>query len=177
MKKFLSVLLAVVLAASFVTVAFAEDVEGAPVVPSDGLAAINEQAADIEAFGDALKDKDTDAVKGAIEDAFAQAKQDIKNLTFSDILSLPTNIMDDITTAFFALLKVLGVDVDAIYEKLASSKILNWIANFYKGGCLTKTTEKVQDVPATGSSAAIAVFATLSLAAAAAFVSYKKKEA
>ena len=68
------------------------------------------------------------------------------------------------------------------YEKLSSNKIINWFVNtFYKGKALTTTTvEAPADepvIPQTGSAASIAVFATLSLAAAAAFVSFKKKEA
>ncbi len=179
MKKFLSVLLAAIMVFSLSTVAFgieevAEDTTVA--AAAEATTAMSEATQD-SFMGSLLAAEDADGIKTAIKDAFAKAKENIENLSLDDILALPTNIMDDIVTNFFAILQALGVDVDALYEKLASSKILNWIANFYKGGCLTKTTEKVQDVPATGSSAAIAVFATLSLAAAAAFVSYKKKEA
>ena len=73
----------------------------------------------------------------------------------------------------------LGVDVDALYEKLSSNKIINWFVNtFYKGTALTtKPAAEPSDIPQTGSAASVAVFATLSLAAAAAFVSFKKKEA
>ena len=51
---------------------------------------------------------------------------------------------------------------------------------FYKGKALTTAPAPADDepvIPQTGSAASIAVFATLSLAAAAAFVSFKKKEA
>jgi hypothetical protein len=177
MKKFLSVLLAAIMVFSLGTVAFGleADEEEATVVASEETTAISEVTGDTF-MGNLLEAKDAGDIKTAIKDAFARAKKNIENLSINDILALPTNIMDDIVTNFFAILQALGVDVDALYKKLASNKIINWIANFYKGGALTKTTE-VEDVPETGSTASLAAFATLSLAAAAAFVCYKKKEA
>ncbi|MCR5484452.1 MAG: hypothetical protein K6F09_02545 [Clostridiales bacterium] len=133
-------------------------------------------------IGETLKKGD---ILEAIKLSFAEAKQNIEALTLNDVLALPSNVMSDIVTYFFAALKALGVDVDAVYAKLSKSKLLNWFANFYYTGKAAvapvptpeKKTTKAPSVPATGSSASIAVFATLSLAAAAAFVCYKKKEA
>jgi len=174
MKKFLSVLLAAIMVFSLGTVAFGLEADDEATTVEE-TTAISEVTGDTF-MGNILEAKDADDIKAAIKDAFAKAKENIENLSINDILALPTNIMDDIVTNFFAILQALGVDVDALYEKLASNKIINWIANFYKGGALTKT-EEVEDVPETGSAASLAAFATLSLAAAAAFVCYKKKEA
>ena len=178
MKKFLSVLLAAILVFSLGTVAFGLEADDATTTTAtETTTAISEVTGDTF-MGQLLEAKDSADIKTAIEDSFAQAKENIKNLSIDDILALPTNIMDDIVTNFFAILKALGVDVDALYAKLASNKIINWIANFYKGGALTTTKEAaVEPVPDTGSAASLAAFATLSLAAAAAFVCYKKKEA
>ncbi|MCL2508414.1 MAG: hypothetical protein FWF05_04485 [Oscillospiraceae bacterium] len=155
-------------------VAIADDdkKDGAPVAKGDDTDGLFTGIVDQIGKGDFM---------GAIEGAFAKAGQFIKDLSLNDILALPTNVMDDIVTGLFTLLAAMGVDVDALYEKLASNKIINWIANFYKGGAMTTTTVEettaTPEVPVTGSSASIAVFATLSLAAAAAFVCLKKKEA
>ncbi len=175
MKKFLSILLAATLVFSLGSMAYGLEADD-ETTAAETTTAISEVTGDTF-MGQILEAKDSSDIKGAIEDAFAQAKKNIENLSIDDILALPSNIMDDIVTNFFAILEALGVDVDALYEKLASSKILNWIANFYKGGCLTTTEAEVEVVPETGSTASLAAFATLSLAAAAAFVCYKKKEA
>jgi len=176
MKKFLSVLLAAILVFSLGTVAFGLEADDETTAKAETTTAISSVTGDTF-MGSLLEAKDSSDIKSAIEDSFAKAQENIKNLSIDDILALPSNIMDDIVTNFFAILKALGVDVDALYEKLASNKIINWIADFYKGGALKTTAEEVEDVPETGSAASLAVFATLSLAAAAAFVCYKKKEA
>jgi hypothetical protein len=181
MKKFLSILLAAILVFSLGTVAFGLEADDESTTATTAEATTEEAKVISDLTGDTfmgnlLEAKDASDIKTAIKDSFAKVKKNIENLSINDILALPTNIMDDIVTNFFAILKALGVDVDALYEKLASNKIINWIANFYKGGALT-TVKEVEKVPETGSTASLAAFATLSLAAAAAFVCYKKKEA
>ncbi len=79
--------------------------------------------------------------------------------------------MPAIADAFFAGLEKMGVDKDTLVEKLQNSKILNAGAKLYTYGAAPAPVN-----PKTGSTAAIAVFAVLSTAAAAAFVCGKKKE-
>lgn len=128
----------------------------------------------------ASKGLDSTDMVSLLSSAISSIGKNLKEISVNDILSLPANIMDDVVTYIFAGLKALGVDVDALYEKLSSNKIINWFVNtFYKGKALTTQPAPADEpvIPQTGSAASIAVFATLSLAAAAAFVSFKKKEA
>ena len=196
MKKFLAILLAAIMVCSMGIFAFAAEEEA--VAAEVTTEAVVEAAAEKEtevaaaaATGDltaleskiASKGLDTTDMISLLSSAISSIGKNLKEISVDDILSLPANIMDDVVTYIFAGLKALGVDVDALYEKLSSNKIINWFVNtFYKGKALTKTTapaveDEPSDIPQTGSAASVAVFATLSLAAAAAFVSFKKKEA
>jgi LPXTG-motif cell wall-anchored protein len=189
MKKFLSILLAAIMVCSMGIFAFAADEEAfedAEVVAAAEDAAPAEEAA--PAAGDltslekkiASKGLDSTDMVSLLSSAISSIGKNLKEISVNDILNLPANIMDDVVTYIFAGLKALGVDVDALYEKLSSNKIINWFVNtFYKGKALTTQPAPVDEpvIPQTGSAASIAVFATLSLAAAAAFVSFKKKEA
>ena len=205
MKKFLSILLAAILVCSMGIFAFAADEEAfeEDTTAAEVVAAAEEDAAPAEeapaeeatvaAAGDltslekkiASKGLDSTDMVSLLSSAVSSIGKNLKEISVNDILNLPANIMDDVVTYIFAGLKALGVDVDALYEKLSSNKIINWFVNtFYKGKALTTTTEApvaddepAPSIPQTGSAASIAVFATLSLAAAAAFVSFKKKEA
>ena len=142
------------------------------VVAEDGVKGEGEFTALEEKIAE--KGLDTTDMASLLKSAIKSIKEDISNITIEEILSLPADVMDDVVTFIFSALKTLGVDVDAFYEKLSTSKIINWFVNtFYKGSALTPETE----IPQTGSTASVAVFATLSVAAAAAFVSFKKKEA
>jgi LPXTG-motif cell wall-anchored protein len=154
------------------------------------VAAAAEEETTVAAAGDltaleskiASKGLDSTDMISLLSSAISSIGQNLKEISVNDILNLPANIMDDVVTYIFAGLKALGVDVDALYEKLSSNKIINWFVNtFYKGKALATTTaapaEEPAPIPQTGSAASVAVFATLSLAAAAAFVSFKKKEA
>lgn len=193
MKKFLSILLAAMLVCSMGTLAFAAE-EAYEAEPTTAVAAAEEETTEattaaaeedgVKGTGDltALEEKiaekglDTTDMSSLLKSALNSVKEDISNITIEEILSLPADVMDDVVTFIFSALKTLGVDVDAFYEKLSSNKIINWFVNtFYKGNALT--TAPATEIPQTGSTASVAVFATLSLAAAAAFVSFKKKEA
>lgn len=187
MKKFLSILLAAIMVCSMGIFAFAaEEVEVEATEATTVAAATEEVAGAADKAGDltALETKieekglDTTNMISLLSSAIASVGKNLKEISVDDILSLPANIMDDVVTYIFAGLKALGVDVDALYEKLSSNKVINWFVNtFYKGNALTTKPAEVTDIPETGSAASVAVFATLSLAAAAAFVSFKKKEA
>ncbi len=191
MKKFLSILLAAILVCSMGIFALAadeeafEDTAAAETVAAQDDAAAEEAA---PAAGDltslekkiASKGLDSTDMTSLLSSAISSIGKNLKEISVNDILNLPANIMDDVVTYIFAGLKALGVDVDALYEKLSSNKIINWFVNtFYKGKPLETTTvaDEPAPIPQTGSAASVAVFATLSLAAAAAFVSFKKKEA
>ncbi|MEI6579524.1 MAG: hypothetical protein WCN92_08705, partial [Eubacteriales bacterium] len=76
-----------------------------------------------------------------------------------------------------------GVDVGTIKGQLADSEIFNWFAKIYIPGekatttvaVVPETTTEATVIPDTGSAVGgIAIFATLSIAAAAAFVCSKK---
>lgn len=182
MKKFLSILLAAILVCSMGIFAFAADEdEAAP--ETTVAAAADAPAGDLSALEQKIESKGLDATNMSklLSSAFDSIGKNIKEFSVEKLLSLPADIADDVVTYIFAGLKALGVDVDAVYEKLSSNKIINWFVNtFYKGTCLTTepaAPEAPSDIPKTGSAASVAVFATLSLAAAAAFVSFKKKEA
>ena len=44
----------------------------------------------------------------------------LRSLSADDILKLPANIMDDVVTYILAVLKALGVDIDALYAKIST---------------------------------------------------------
>ena len=191
MKKFLALLLAAIMVCSMGIFAFAAEDEAYVETTAEAAveaAAEEEPTVAAQAANDltslekkiASKGLDTTDMITLLSSAISSIGKNLKEISVDDILNLPANIMDDVVTYIFAGLKALGVDVDALYEKLSSNKVINWFVNtFYKGTALATTTvapEKTP-VPETGSAASVAVFATLSLAAAAAFVSFKKKEA
>ena len=196
MKKFLSILLAALMVCSMGIFAFAAEEEAVEdtTAAAEVAAAAEEEAAPAEeatvaAAGDltslekkiASKGLDSTDMVTLLSSAISSIGKNLKEISVNDILNLPANIMDDVVTYIFAGLKALGVDVDALYEKLSSNKIINWFVNtFYKGKALTTAPAAPADepvIPQTGSAASIAVFATLTVAAGAAFVSFKKKEA
>lgn len=188
MKKFLSILLAAIMVCSMGIFAFAAEEEAyeeeAAVVAAEDAAPAEEAApaGDLTSLEKKIASKGLDSTDmvSLLSSAISSIGKNLKEISVNDILNLPANIMDDVVTYIFAGLKALGVDVDALYEKLASNKVINWFVNtFYKGKALTTQPAPVDEpvIPQTGSAASIAVFATLSLAAAAAFVSFKKKEA
>ena len=189
MKKFLAIFLAAILVCSMGVVAFAADEEAFEDTAVVAAAEEKEEetvaaasAGDLTALESKIKSKglDTTDMVSLLSSAISSIGKNLKEISVDDILNLPANSMDDVVTFIFAGLKALGVDVDALYEKLSSNKIINWFVNtFYKGKAYTTTAPAAEpsEIPQTGSAASIAVFATLSLAAAAAFVSFKKKEA
>lgn len=195
MKKFLAILLAAILVCSMSVVAFAADEEAYEETAVVAAAEEKEEATEATTVaaasaGDltaleskiASKGLDTTDMVSLLSSAVSSIGKNLKEISVDDILNLPANSMDDLVTFIFAGLKALGVDVDALYEKLSSNKVINWFVNtFYKGKAYTTApaapVEEPSEIPQTGSAASVAVFATLSLAAAAAFVSFKKKEA
>lgn len=44
----------------------------------------------------------------------------LRSLSVDEILSLPANAMDDVITYLFSVFKLLGLNLDTLYEKLAS---------------------------------------------------------
>ena len=188
MKKFLAILLAAILVCSMSVVAFAADEEAfedtavvAAAEEKEEATVAAASAGDLTALESKIKSKglDTTDMVSLLSSAISSIGKNLKEISVDDILNLPANSMDDVVTFIFAGLKALGVDVDALYEKLSSNKVINWFVNtFYKGKAYTTApAAEPSEIPQTGSAASIAVFATLSLAAAAAFVSFKKKEA
>ncbi len=46
--------------------------------------------------------------------------ENIRSLSVDELLNLPANAMDDVVTYFFAVFKILGLNIDSLYEKLTS---------------------------------------------------------
>ena len=44
----------------------------------------------------------------------------LKTVSVEELLKLPANVMDDVLTYIFAIFKILGVNIDALYEKLSA---------------------------------------------------------
>ncbi len=44
----------------------------------------------------------------------------LKSVSVDDVLKLPANVMDDVLTYLFAILKVFGVNVDSLFARISS---------------------------------------------------------
>lgn len=172
MKKVLSILLAAVMVVSMSFASFAAfDFEAF-------LASLLEEGANVVEMIDGLTEEEA---KQLLEDA-------VRKLSEVDIEELMNEFDPDDVGAFVddLLDKVseeLNVDVDELKDKLGESEIFNWFAKLYMPA-IPETTEAPTEapteeptVPQTGSAAGgLAVFAVMSVAAAAAFVFSKKED-
>lgn len=203
MKKLLSALVALAMVGSMSVMAFAEDSTDEVIVDVTEVevtdAADDETTAPVELEGvdmDELKDIASDVKEGIlslidsgkIEEAFNDVLDTISNLSLDDLYTLDSSKAADILTNIVGTLESWGVDVDALYAKVKDSKLVNLIANLYVPDKKPTTTEAPEtttvapettvveeEVVETGSASAVAAFAVMSVAAAAAFVTYKKK--
>ncbi|MGI6248060.1 MAG: hypothetical protein ACOYJX_01450 [Acutalibacteraceae bacterium] len=166
MKKVLSILLAAVMVISMSFATFAAfDFEAF-------LAELLEEGANVVEMIDGLTEEEA---KQLLEDAVAKLSEvDIEALINEfdpdDVPAFVDDLLDQVSAE-------LGVDVDEIKDKLGESEIFNWFAKLYMPA-IPETTEaptEAPTVPDTGSAAGgLAVFAVMSVAAAAAFVFSKK---
>ncbi len=130
-----------------------------------------------QAWLDLALDEGATFLKDPQVKAFAAQAKDIVN----------KGATGDISTFVDDLVKTIsdktGVDVGTIKGQLADSEIFNWFAKIYIPGekatttvaVVPETTTEATVIPDTGSAVGgIAIFATLSIAAAAAFVCSKK---
>jgi len=192
MKKIASVFLAAALALTFCISAFAE-------VSVPEIDEIGEQVSEIaENAGISLDDaKDifdmilTQVDPEVLQKTIADSLATVGELGDFDITSLDTQKIPAFLDAVTDQLAANGVDVDALYDKLSSSELLNFFASIYIGDnvvtepettteAATEAATEAETSPDTGSAGSravggIAVLAALSLATAAAFVSGKKK--
>lgn len=202
MKKLLSALVALAMVGSMSVMAFAEDSTDEVIVDVTEVevtdAADDETTAQVELEGvdmDELKDIAGDVKEGIlslidsgkIEEAFNDVLDTISNLSLDDLYTLDSSKAADILTNIVGTLESWGVDVDALYAKVKDSKLVNLIANLYVPDKkptteapettteAPETTVVEEEVVETGSASAVAAFAVMSVAAAAAFVTYKKK--
>ena len=65
----------------------------------------------------------TDGLGAFFSDAMKALADGLRTISVDDILNLPANIMDDVVTYIFAVFKLLGVDIDALYAKLSTTKL------------------------------------------------------
>ena len=101
MKKFLSILLAVLMTLSVCSVpVFAEDAGGSLTDISEG-SALN-----------------TGSIGGLIVSVFSMIIENIKKISTDDLLNLPVGAMADFVTFIFQILRVVGVNMDGVYDKL-----------------------------------------------------------
>jgi hypothetical protein len=187
MKKVFALVTALVLALSLAAVAAAAD-ETQAILPISAdmlrVGSVEEAQADLQAaFQELSTTFGTDAVKTAVQEALA--KLDLpEDLSTLDAADLPENAGAQVARDIAAKLGIEGTDIAGKLESAFSNDFVSFIAQIYTGEVKTETTTKAQppqppDVVKTGDSAviAIATFATLSAAAAVAFVCLKKKEA
>ena len=46
--------------------------------------------------------------------------KNLQSLSVDELLNLPANAMDDLITYVFAVFKILGINLDALYQKISS---------------------------------------------------------
>ncbi|MDR0531828.1 MAG: hypothetical protein LBG83_07185 [Oscillospiraceae bacterium] len=159
MKKVSAILLALVIALSMVVFASAADAkEDFNTVLSD-LAAV----------------ASPEEIKAAVNDALAKAGVD-KDVDAADV---PAGADNEVAGAIIEKLGLQGTDTADKIQKAMSNDFVSFLAGLYIPTTVKppEATEVVTP-PETGSSPAIAIaaFATVSVAAAAAFICLKKKE-
>ncbi|HZK39714.1 MAG TPA: hypothetical protein VFD23_06140 [Clostridia bacterium] len=173
MKKLLSILLALTLALSLGATAFAAD----PVVDIVHNETVLEA---IKAILDEIDPSAYDELVAFIDTDEFQAEYAALMDKISAVIEDPTEVAGMVDDYIEELAELLGLDIEEVKEMLAESGLFDWIAKLYMPGVPETTTVEattaVEDtVPPTGSAAgSLAIFATLSIAAAAAFVCTKK---
>ncbi len=183
MKKVLSVLVAVVLCLSLGVFASAADIDLGGVGEDVSLFLDQASAYTPEDAMDVLSNVDS----GDIEEALAA----IGSPDLASLSELNTGAIPGFLDQIFDQLSSLGLPVDAIKQAMSDSEILNFLASIYIGNNTTTTTEATTEetteettltIPETGNNGSpvsavggLAVLAAVSLAAAAYFVSNKKK--
>jgi len=173
MKKLLSIVIALALALTFAFAVAAEDA-----LP--GLGAINDAGNDIQqVFSDLTAQFGVDEVKAAVTDFFA----DMKIEAGTDAADLPANAGEALAAEIIGRFGLEGTDFAAQLTSAMSNDFVSFLAQMYvtvpEPPEPPETEVKGPDPkPPTGDSSAIAIatFAALSVAAAAAFVCLKKKE-
>lgn len=182
MKKVLSVLVAVVLCLSLGVFASAADIDLGGVGEDVSLFLDQASAYTPEDAMDVLSNVDS----GDIEEALAA----IGSPDLASLSELNTGAIPGFLDQIFDQLSSLGLPVDAIKQAMSDSEILNFLASIYIGNNTTTTeatTEETTEettltIPETGNNGSpvsavggLAVLAAVSLAAAAYFISNKKK--
>lgn len=183
MKKVLSVLVAVLLCVSLGVFASAEDIDLGGVGEDVSLFLDQATAYTPEDAMDVLSNIDSGDIEQALEDI---GSPDLSALSELDTGAIP-GFLDEI----FSQLGALGLPVDEIKQAMSDSEVLNFLASIYIGNNTTTTEEETTEepteettltIPETGNNGSavsavggLAVLAAVSLAAAAYFVSNKKK--
>ena len=190
MKKIVSLLLALAMVLSMGAIAFAEESESESNAPAETPTVEISEIVDL--FKQMLPQVDLNNI-GAV---FEETKVTIEKIasvigplfgteqgkpSFS-LAEVPAIVMNGFINAVAAL---FGTDREVIIEKLLEIPLVREIMGWY-GYKPAETTEapteapteaSSEEVPKTGAAAGIAAFASLSVAAAAAFVSKKRKAA
>jgi len=209
MKKILSVLLAVVLCFSLSVMAFAEDTtveETTTVVDETTTQAPEEIVEDVLGEAKEIADKLVEEINKVLDDAGAQPLKTyldeilakIKDETGYDLAEyvyktledagidiesakvVAAEDMDALVDAIFDAVEANGGDVNAFYEWLVNSKIVNWFASIYvptpeeTTAPVEETTVAPTEAPETGDAPVFAGVAVLAVAAAAAVICTKK---
>lgn len=180
MKKALALVLALVFAFSLSTLAFADD------EPADVLAAVDSVADAAEKAEDAVFNivdvaegivGDTNIFK-TIENAAVSVVEAIASFDFT---AFNSDVIAETIDGFRDALENVGISTSSGTIKELFTDLKQKIKDLYCGDVATTVIVETEpeDVPETGSSATtgIAVFAAVSVAAAAAFVCTKKKVA
>ena len=67
-----------------------------------------------------LEELHADNLFDLLVETFKAIFKNLQTLSINEILNLPANSMDDVVTYIFAFLKLLGLQLDTIYEKIAA---------------------------------------------------------
>lgn len=196
MKKFVSLLLALVMVFSLGVAAFADEaaesttetvVEETPTVTIDEILAWVKETILPEINLDLFKAV-IDETKATIDNIVAILSPIFGKETNPDLPSSPAEIPAVMMNAFIDLLaKAFKVSREDIINKLLEIPFIKWIMGWYgykpattteapstEAPSTTEAAPEPTEVPDTGATAALAAVASLSVAAAAAFVSKKK---
>lgn len=201
MKKFISLLLALVMVFSMGAMAFAADKEDASEAPETTVKHVVDLDAKLPIVNVSVKEVlelakqiFTGVNLGQIKEALGTTIETLGQMVealkplFKDVKvdDIPAAMMDSFVNG---LAKLFGTDrqgiLDALMEIPLVKEIMGWYGYKDPTTALETTTEApetteaeteapVEEVPNTGAAAGVAVFASLSVAAAAAFVSKKK---
>ena len=110
-KKATSWLMIVCMVIGFVPVfgsaAAAEDKPAATAV-----LAVKQPAAELDEMG-------SGSLFSLLMDLAKAIEENLRKISIDELLKLPSNVMDDVVTYIVAILKVLGVNIDSLYEKIS----------------------------------------------------------